>query len=182
MSRYRLQSRIRSVLNQQNRKDSPVKLALTVITLIGFFGLATLMASTPASSGGTGVPADRNQVAENSGEQSKPTSADSAAATAPGSKVFDISELDQMPVVRTQKAPVYPAALRKAGVKGEVIVSWVLDEQGNVGGVKIFSSTDHGFDQAAMEAVQQWTFSPGKKDGKPVNVRMSVPIVFSFSP
>jgi len=49
MSRTGLQPRLRAVLNHQNRKDSPVKLALTVSSLIAFFGLATLVASTPAA-------------------------------------------------------------------------------------------------------------------------------------
>jgi TonB family protein len=58
----------------------------------------------------------------------------------------------------------------------------VLDEQGNVGDVKIYSPTDHGFDQASMDAVQQWKFSPGKKGEKPVKVAMTCPIVFTFHP
>jgi hypothetical protein len=176
MSRLWLQSRIQAVLNHQNRKDSPVKFTITASVLVALFGLATLVASTPAASDGTGVPA------------------------AAGSKVFNISELDQMPVARSElAAPVYPAALRKVGLAGEVIVGFVVDEQGNVGDVKgsppkdqkdgrtvkygdvVFTfSNDERFDQAAMEAVRQWKFSPGKKDGKPVKVRMSVPIVFTF--
>jgi hypothetical protein len=200
MSRLRLQSRIQAVLNHQNRKDSPVKLALTASTLVGFFGLATLVASAPAGLDGTGAPAAQNQAAENSGGQDKPAPADSAATTAPGSKVFDISELDQMPIARVQVAPLYPAALRKAGVFGEVIIGFVVEEQGNVIAVMVVPpkdqkdgrtvkygdkivtfSNDERFGQAAMDAVRQWRFRPGEKDGKPVKVRMSVPIVFSFN-
>lgn len=105
-----------------------------------------------------------------------------AAANPSGGEILQISELDQIPDVRTQTAPVYPAALKKAGVKAKVIVSWVLDEQGNVGEVKIYSPTDHGFDQASMDAVQQSKFSPGKKGGKPIKVAMTCPIVFTFHP
>jgi beta-lactamase regulating signal transducer with metallopeptidase domain len=202
MSRLRLQTRIQAVLNHQNRKDSPVKLTLTVSTLVGLFGLATLMASAPAASDGTGAPAAQNQAAENPGGKSQPAPADSPATTAPGSKVFNISELDQMPVARSELAvPVYPAALRKAGLAGEAIIGFVVDEQGNVGDVRVVPpkdpkdirtmkvgdvevtlTNDERFDQAAMDAVRQWKFSPGKKGGKPVKVLMSVPIVFSFSP
>jgi beta-lactamase regulating signal transducer with metallopeptidase domain len=175
MSRLRLQSRIQAVLNHQNRKDSPVKLTITASALVALFGLATLVASTPAASDGTAAPA------------------------APGSKVFNISELDQIPMARVQAPPVYPAELRKAGMCGEAIVGFVVDEQGNVGDVRVVPPkdpkdarkmkmgdveitliNDERFDQAAMEAVRQWKFTPGKKDGKPVKVLLSVPIVFTF--
>ena len=182
MSRLRLQSRIQAVLNHQNRKESPVKLTLTVSTLVGFFGLATLAASTPTASGGTDTPAAKNQAAEDSGSSGKSASADSAATNpSGGGNVFDLSELDQIPVVRTQKQPHYPAALKKAGVNGEVVVGFVVNEQGDVGDVKVVRSSDQRFDRAATDAVRQWTFSPGMKNGKPVNVRISVPIVFTTS-
>jgi TonB family protein len=182
MSRLRLQSRIQAVLSHQNRKDSPVKLALMVSTLVGFFGLATLVASTPPAPEGTTGAAAQNQPAGNSGGQSQSAPSGNIATTPPAGGIFDISQVDQIPVVRTQTPPIYPAELKKAGAKGEVVVSWVVDEQGKVGEVKIYSSTNHGFDQAAMDAVRQWTFSPGMKNGKPVNVLISCPIVFSFTP
>jgi TonB family protein len=181
MSRTGLQSRLRAVLNHQNRKDSPVKLALTVSTLIGFFGLATLVASTPAASGGTGASADQKQAAESSVAPDKTAPADSATASSSGGKVLDISELDQIPIARKRVPPIYPADLKETGAQGTVIVGFVLDEQGKVGDVKIVSSTNHGFDQASMDAVRLWAFSPGLKGGKPVKVRMSVPIVYALS-
>ena len=180
MSRFRLQSRIQAVLNHQNRKDSPVKLTLTVSTLVGFFGLATLMASAPAALDGTNAPAANKQAAENSGTSGKPDSADSAAANAAGRRVLDLSELDQMPVAKLRVIPVYPGGAKAKGTQGTVVVGLVLDEHGNVGEMMIVSSTDHVFDQATIDAVRQWKFSPGLKGGKPVNVRMSVPIVFSI--
>jgi protein TonB len=83
--------------------------------------------------------------------------------------------------VHQQTQPVYPAELKKPGIKAEVIVSWVLDLNGNVGEVKVYSSTDHRFDQASMDAVRLWKFSPGKKDGHLVKVAMSCPIVFTYT-
>jgi TonB family protein len=181
MSRLRLQSRIQAVLNHRNRKDSPVKLSLTVSTLVGFFGLATLMASAPASPGGTDAPAAKNQAAEDSGAPGKPAPADSPATNPSGRNVLNISELDQIPVGKLQVPPVYPKELKVAGVQGTVVIGLVLDKQGKVGDLMVVSSSDHRFEQVAMDAVRQWKFSPGLKGGKPVNVRMSIPIVFSLS-
>jgi len=181
MSRIGLQSRIHAVLNHQDRKDSPVKLAITVSTLIGFFGFATLLASTPAAPGGSASPADQQTALANDNAQSKTASADNATADQPSGRILDISELDQIPVVQKQAAPVYPSAYLKTGAQATVIVGFVLDEHGIVGASEVVSSTNHGFDQASMDAVRQWTFSPGLKAGKPVKVRMSVPIVFTIS-
>jgi len=36
----------------------------------------------------------------------------------------------------------------------------------------------HGLDQKAIDAVKQWTFQPAQKDGKPVDVQISVEVVF----
>jgi beta-lactamase regulating signal transducer with metallopeptidase domain len=200
MSRTGLQSRIRAVLNHQDRKDSPVKLALTVSTLIGFFCLATLAASTPAAPGGAAASAEQDQVAEGHGVPATSVSADIPTSTPSGGKVLDLSEVDQIPVALKQVPPVYPAELRKAGVMGEVLVGMVVDEQGyvgdvkilhpkelkdgrtaDIGGVKVFLDNDQRFEQVAMDAVRQWKFSPGLKGGKPVNVAMSIPIVFTLS-
>jgi TonB family protein len=178
MSRTGLQSRLRAVLNHQDRKDSPVKLALTVSTLVAFFGLAMLVASTSAAPGGTGASADQKQAAEDPGAAAKTAPADSAAAISSGGKVLDISELDQIPVARMRVPPIYPADLKKTGAQATVVVGLVLDVKGTVGELKVVSSTDQRFDQVTMDAVRQWTFSPGLKGGRPVNVRMSVPIVF----
>ncbi len=199
MSRLRLQSRIQAVLNHQNRKESPVKLALTVSTLVGFFGLATLMASTPAAPNVATAPSATGLAAENSGAPANPASADNTAAGPAEGKILELSELDQIPVVRTQARPMFPAEKTglKEGIAYTVNVGMVVDEQGKVAEVKVVDSTDQAamdvgkekfivahdrrFDQAAMDAVRQWTFSPGLKGGKPVNVRMSVAVVFSIA-
>ena len=180
MSRLRLQTRIQAVLNHQNRKDSPVKLAFTVSALVGLFGLATLVASTPAAPEATGAATTPATAGEKPADLGKATPFRVVAASS-DDKVLELSELDQIPVPRRQTQPLYPLELKKAHVTGEVVVSWILDEEGNVGAVKVEESTDHRFDQAATDAVQQWKFRPGMKGGKPVKVRMMCPIVFSYS-
>lgn len=200
MSRTGLQSRLRAVLNHQNRKDSPVKLALTVSTLVGFFGLATLVASTPTAPGGAAAPIDQTQGSESSGAPEKSASAESPTDTAAGGKILDFGEVDQKPVAKLRVSPVYPTELKGTNICGEAFVAFVVDEQGNVsdakpfpfkdrkaertvdiGGEKVTLHRDQRFDQASADAVRQWKFSPGLKGGKPVKVRMSVPIVFMLN-
>lgn len=58
----------------------------------------------------------------------------------------------------------------------------VVLENGNVGDVVVTQSLDkeHGLDQAAIDAVRQWEFEPGMKDGQPVAVEVEIKMRFSL--
>lgn len=96
-------------------------------------------------------------------------------------QIFDISQLDQIPVARVQPQPVYPYEMRRAGITGEVNVGFIVDSNGDVRDGYVISSTHREFEVPAVQAVSKWKFRPGRRSGKAVNTRMSVPIVFSFS-
>ena len=104
------------------------------------------------------------------------------AAVAPyAGPVFNMSQLDQVPVARYQARPAYPSALSHAGATGEVTVGFIVDSQGAVREAYAVKSTQREFEAAAVEAVQKWKFTPGQKGGIPVNTRLQVPIVFNPS-
>jgi protein TonB len=46
------------------------------------------------------------------------------------------------------------------------------------GTIRIVRGLGSGLDAKAIEAVRQWRFEPAKKDGKPVNVQISVEVAF----
>jgi RNA polymerase sigma factor (sigma-70 family) len=96
--------------------------------------------------------------------------------------VYDISALDQAPRATFQVRPQYPQSVRASGGTGQVLVDFVVDEKGNVANASVASSTNPGLEQAAVDAVSQWTFSPGQKTGAAVATHMQVPIVFTLSP
>lgn len=102
-----------------------------------------------------------------------------AASLKTGGEAFSMKELDSPPKARTRKAPVYPAELRAAGIEGSVVVSMVIDTAGVVREARIEKSTHHGFEMAALEAVTQWQFEPGRKGGRQVNTRVSQALQFS---
>jgi protein TonB len=95
--------------------------------------------------------------------------------------LFDISQLDQIPVARVQPPPNYPYEMRRAGITGEVNVGFIVDSDGRVRDAYPISSTHREFEVPAVQAVSKWQFRPGRRGGKAVNTRMSVPIVFSFN-
>ena len=74
--------------------------------------------------------------------------------------------------------PVYPAALEKANLKGQAIVSVRIEQNGEVFDPSVKSATDPAFGEAALRAVKQWRFLPRVKDGYPVATKVDVPIVF----
>jgi RNA polymerase sigma factor (sigma-70 family) len=95
--------------------------------------------------------------------------------------VYDVTELDQVPVARFQVWPTYSTAQRPAGVTAEVTVSFVVDPEGNVRDASAIKSTNADFDTVAIESVKKWNFKPGQKGGRPVGTRMQVPIFFTGS-
>jgi TonB family protein len=77
-------------------------------------------------------------------------------------------------------APRYPEIGRKARVQGVVILQAVILEDGTVSSVDVLKSpgAHFGFDQAAIDAVRQWRYRPGLKDGRPVRVYFTVTVDF----
>ncbi len=95
------------------------------------------------------------------------------------SNVFDLANLDKNPEPVFKQLPVYPFDLRRAGIKGQVTVEFMVDSNGNVRDPHIVSSSNRGFDNAVLEGVLKWKFSPGKKGGVAVTTR-SVTLPFKF--
>lgn len=96
-------------------------------------------------------------------------------------QIFDLSQLDQIPVAQSQMPPNYPYEMRRAGITGEVNVGFIVDLNGVVRDAYVINSTHREFEAPAVQAVSKWRFRPGRRGGKAVNTRMSVPIVFSIN-
>jgi TonB family protein len=82
------------------------------------------------------------------------------------------------PVLISRTNPQYTAAARKAKIEGTVAITMVVDAEGNVRDPRIVKSLRPDLDQKAIEAVSQWKFRPGEKDGKPVAVASTIQINF----
>lgn len=95
--------------------------------------------------------------------------------------VYEIAQLDRTPVLRFQARPQYPAALRKAGVAGEVIVDFIVNEQGDVVNAVAARASRVEFETAALEAVSRWRFRPGARNGVDVSTHLQMPIIFTLN-
>lgn len=79
----------------------------------------------------------------------------------------------------TDIAPVYPALAKIAHVDGVVVLEAVIGEDGTVRDVRVLRSIQL-LDEAAMEAVRQWRFTPTLLNGEPVPVVMTVTVAFKL--
>ena len=62
---------------------------------------------------------------------------------------------------------------------GTVLMDCVVRSDGSVGNVTVTQSAEKRLDDAAVEAMKRWEFEPGTKNGKPVDVQISVEMKFS---
>jgi TonB family protein len=76
-------------------------------------------------------------------------------------------------------APVYPPIAQSAGVQGVVILELIIDRDGSVGYSRILRSIPL-LDQAAIDAVSQWEFTPTMLNGAPVPVIMTATVQFTL--
>ncbi len=74
--------------------------------------------------------------------------------------------------------PAYPNAAWSEGVKGDVLVRAVIDEQGAVRDVKVLKGLPYGMTEAAVAAIRQWKFEPATRKGMPVAVYRNLSVRF----
>ncbi|HEX6737486.1 MAG TPA: TonB family protein [Vicinamibacteria bacterium] len=75
-------------------------------------------------------------------------------------------------------APEYPPQAVVQGLRGIVILELVIDTKGKVTSVEVVRSVPP-FDEPAVAAVRQWEYEVTRVDGKPVPVRLTLPITFA---
>lgn len=82
------------------------------------------------------------------------------------------------PIVRVPA--IYPAAARRDGISGSVMLQAVVNEAGQPTAVTVMRGIRADLDQAAKDALAKWRFQPGTSDGKPVESRINVEISFNL--
>jgi TonB family C-terminal domain len=75
----------------------------------------------------------------------------------------------------------YPLLARRTGIEGRVDVQFVVEKDGSLTEVKAIKGIGAGCDSEAVRVLQNAPrFKPGSQNGKPVRVRMVVPITFKL--
>lgn len=88
-------------------------------------------------------------------------------------------EQEAFPLYKTNPIPKYPRVARRRGYQGTVVLSVFVNENGYVTNLWVFTSSGYRLlDNAAVKAVRNWDFEPGKKGTKKVAMWVKVPIRF----
>jgi len=74
----------------------------------------------------------------------------------------------------------YPEIIRRAGIEGQVIVEFIVNKEGSVESAEVIKSANDQLDEIVMNAVKALKFKPGEQRGKPVKVKIKIPITFNL--
>ncbi len=82
------------------------------------------------------------------------------------------------PVLLYRVEPEFSEEARKAKHQGIVILYGEVDTDGKLRNVRVVQGLGLGLDEKAIEAVKQWRFRPGYRDGKPMVASATIEVNF----
>jgi TonB family protein len=97
-----------------------------------------------------------------------------------GGGVFKVGGGISAPEPVSTPDPEYTEQARMAKTQGTCILWLIVDDQGHPRDIRVVRGLGMGLDAKAIEAVKQWKFQPAMKDGRPVNVQISVEVGFKL--
>jgi protein TonB len=101
-------------------------------------------------------------------------------ATPPSPVVLD-AEPDYKADYLNNPRPPYPMVARRMGYHGKVVLDVEVLSEGKAGDVKLHQSSGYDIlDNAALQTVKTWRFTPARRFGQAVTQRFLVPIKFSL--
>jgi TonB family protein len=137
---------------------------------------------TVASAGfgnGTAQPGGRSTTAKQVALQAASFS-NAAEAAAPQAKKKAAPAT--VPVsIQSKPKPVYTPEARALKIEGEVLLKVVFTADGKVQVLDLVRGLGHGLDESAQKAAQGIRFTPATRDGKPVDSKATLHVVFKLS-
>jgi TonB family protein len=104
-----------------------------------------------------------------------------ASAGAQSGDVVRIGRGVTPPRLLRKVVPKYSGEARANHIQGTVVLQIVVSAKGRATDIKVLSPLGFGLDEQAEAAVAKWEFSPGTKDGHPVNVSATIEVNFRLS-
>ncbi len=84
-------------------------------------------------------------------------------------------------VILSKPDPIYPPEARRLHIEGQVTLSVLFESTGNLRVLSVVDGLGHGMDQAAVAAANRITFKPAERDGRPVDSKALVHIIFQLA-
>lgn len=76
----------------------------------------------------------------------------------------------------------YPTICMEQGIQGRVIATFVVNKDGSIVDIEIVRSPDSNLSKETERVLKMMPpWKPGRKDGKPVRVKYSLPVTFRLS-
>jgi periplasmic protein TonB len=95
-----------------------------------------------------------------------------------GGGVYHVGGGISAPQAISTPDPEYTEEARRAKTQGTCVLWLIVDSTGRPRNIRVVHGLGYGLDAKALQAVQQWRFQPSLKDGKPVDVQISVEVAF----
>jgi protein TonB len=130
----------------------------------------------------TSAPAATAETAATSAPAVAAPASPTAAAPAPP-KAAPFTEANYRANYQSNPKPEYPRLAKSRGWQGKVLLRVQVTADGRSASVQVQQSSGHKqLDEAAVEAVENWTFLPAKRGATPVASTVTVPIQFKLNP
>ena len=97
-----------------------------------------------------------------------------------GEGVFRVGEITDPPTILFKVDPQYSEEARKARYQGTVVLEAIIRSDGTVKILRVVRGLGFGLDEKAIEAVRQWRFRPGMRNGEPVDVELNIEVNFNL--
>lgn len=90
-------------------------------------------------------------------------------------------QTEAIPLYKVNPPPEYPRAARKRGFQGTVMLSVLVNASGQVENLWVFTSSGYRLlDNAALKAVRNWLFAPGRIGDRNAEMWVKVPVRFEL--
>ena len=127
---------------------------------------------------GLGVVAFGTERSGNGAEQDKDKEKEKKPDAAKQEEIFQPGGDVKVPKLTHYVEPEFSPKSKEAFVEGVVRISTVITSQGEPSAFRVVSGLNAEEDRNAVEALKKWRFQPGTKNGRPVNVRVTVEVEF----
>ncbi|MCB0279257.1 MAG: energy transducer TonB [Calditrichaeota bacterium] len=94
-------------------------------------------------------------------------------------EVIPFYAVSKKPEIIKKVQPIYPDIARRAGVEANVVIQLIVSKTGLPTEISVLRGHPM-LNEAAIEAVKQYRFSPGMQRDKPIPVKWAIPISFKL--
>jgi protein TonB len=97
--------------------------------------------------------------------------------------VFELTKQPRVTIPPEVANRYYPPLAKKAKLEGKVLLECIITAEGKIEEIKIVKKAGFGFEEAAIEMLKdpRVRVTPGELEGKPVAVKVHLPVKFTLS-